>query len=300
MKYSYNINQKAIIDNNLNSEIEFKEKDKTIKRKGNIITFSVLDYLKDFSFNKNKKTRDVEGKQYIWINYNHIIENNPLLDLTRDSVRVHFKILVALNLISLFKDTDNTLYYRLENIEILNFNTSGNFNEVVEISTSSLKNTTGASGNFNQHNNNNHSSIKEDEEEEKLFEISDIELEQFMIFLKKCGFQIKNELAYKKIVKMNLFKNHKDTLENYEEFKKQQKQHENEKYLNSLIGQTIHLENQNTNENEKFQIEAVNIDQEIANLYLLQTKTGKRTSKFLKINSTNIDKIKNLMKEKIA
>lgn len=162
MKYSYNTNQKAIVDNNLNREIIIKDRGKEITKKANIITFHILDYLKDFSFNKNKKTRDVEGKSYIWINYNHIIENNPLLDLTRDSVRVHFQILLALNLISLFKDADNTLYYYLEDIEMLNFEANVNLRKVAENSASSKKNTSGANVNLHQHNNNNHSSIKEE------------------------------------------------------------------------------------------------------------------------------------------
>lgn len=64
MKYNIYINQKAIIDNNLELDI---------------IDCAILDYIKDFS-NSNKMIKlNIEWLEYFWIQYEHFISEMPIL-----------------------------------------------------------------------------------------------------------------------------------------------------------------------------------------------------------------------------
>ena len=69
MKYTININQKAIIENGLFSD------------NLDIIDFAIIDYILTWFFADNNKNKKIisENEEYTWINYNHLIKELPLL-----------------------------------------------------------------------------------------------------------------------------------------------------------------------------------------------------------------------------
>ena len=110
MKYTIVINQYAITKLGLD-------------KKTDLIDWAILDYLKDWTFAAKKKTLTLDGKEYIWINYNHMLEQMPLLGFKdKHSVGDRIKKFKSLSLIETFQSKDNTLYFRFtHNIENLFF-----------------------------------------------------------------------------------------------------------------------------------------------------------------------------------
>jgi hypothetical protein len=64
MKYSININQKAIIENWFNLDL---------------IDCAIIDYIKDFSWTWKMIKTIIDGQEYFWIQYEHFIKEMPLL-----------------------------------------------------------------------------------------------------------------------------------------------------------------------------------------------------------------------------
>ena len=114
MKYSIQINQKAIFENS-------KELD--------IIDAAILDYLIHFCSSDDKKVKQMnfteEGTtyRYTWINYSHLIEEMPLLPInTKSAIGERIKKIEKAGYIKAFRAPDNTIYIRLtENCKLLFF-----------------------------------------------------------------------------------------------------------------------------------------------------------------------------------
>ncbi len=100
MKYQISINQKAIIDNGLNVKGTSLE------------TWALLDFLLFFQNANNLKKIQVDGREFIWINYKYIIENSPLCNFYNQSIKKHLDLLLNLNLIELYKEKSNDIYFR--------------------------------------------------------------------------------------------------------------------------------------------------------------------------------------------
>ncbi|EIS5115226.1 hypothetical protein LZ197_001142 [Campylobacter coli] len=100
MKYQISINQKAIIDNRLNIKGTSLE------------TWALLDFLLFFQNANNLKKIQVDGKEFIWIHYKYIIENSPLCNFYNQSIKKHLDLLLNLNLIELYKEKSNDIYFR--------------------------------------------------------------------------------------------------------------------------------------------------------------------------------------------
>ncbi|QGK89710.1 RepO-like protein [Campylobacter phage DA10] len=100
MKYQISINQKAIIDNGLNIKGTSLE------------TWALLDFLLFFQNANNLKKIQVDGREFIWINYKYIMENSPLCNFYNQSIKKHLDLLLNLNLIELYKEKSNDIYFR--------------------------------------------------------------------------------------------------------------------------------------------------------------------------------------------
>lgn len=100
MKYQISINQKAIIDNGLNVKGTSLE------------TWALLDFLLFFQNANNLKKIQVDGREFLWINYKYIIENSPLCNFYNQSIKKHLELLLNLNLIELYKEKNNDMYFR--------------------------------------------------------------------------------------------------------------------------------------------------------------------------------------------
>ncbi|EAH9758457.1 hypothetical protein EY869_08290 [Campylobacter coli] len=100
MKYQITISQKAIIDNGLNIKGTSLE------------TWALLDFLLFFQNANNLKKIQVDGKEFIWIHYKYIIENSPLCNFYNQSIKKHLDLLLNLNLIELYKEKSNDIYFR--------------------------------------------------------------------------------------------------------------------------------------------------------------------------------------------
>lgn len=98
MKYQISINQKAIIDNGLNIKGTSLE------------TWALLDFLLFFQDENNLKKMQVDGKEFIWINYKYIIENFPLCNFYNQSIKKHLELLLQLDLIELHKEKNNNIF----------------------------------------------------------------------------------------------------------------------------------------------------------------------------------------------
>lgn len=120
MKYQISINQKAIIDNGLNIKGTSLE------------TWALLDFLLFFQNANNLKKIQIDGREFLWINYKYIIENSPLCNFYNQSIKKHLELLLNLNLIELYKEKNNDMYFRFTHkIECLfidkNFTDLGKF-----------------------------------------------------------------------------------------------------------------------------------------------------------------------------
>jgi len=111
MKYTFTINQVGICQAGLQSKTD-------------LIDWAIIDYLKDWFFAEKRKTilNQEDGKQYTWLNYNHLLESNPLLTeregkrlkkLDKHLIGIRLKRLKNLNLIKFFQTKDNTIYFSL-------------------------------------------------------------------------------------------------------------------------------------------------------------------------------------------
>lgn len=99
MKYTININQFALFTAGLLGKVDFTD-------------IAILEYLKDFVYYKNHKSLYVKGNEYIWLNYNHLIDSLPFAYLTtKAAVSKRIANLKSVGLIDTFKAPDNSLYY---------------------------------------------------------------------------------------------------------------------------------------------------------------------------------------------
>jgi hypothetical protein len=113
MKYNIIINQIGIVENGL-------------LKKTDIIDWCIIDYLKDWYFAETKKTIFVQddGCNYVWVNYNHLIQEMPIIGIKEKiALMKRFKKLKKLGLIKTFQDKKNNLYFILtpKCIEIIGF-----------------------------------------------------------------------------------------------------------------------------------------------------------------------------------
>jgi hypothetical protein len=99
MKYTIQINQLAIIQN------EFNIKGTTLD------TWALFDFLLFFNGAKNHKTLSRNGITYLWINYNYIQENMPLCNFYKQAIKKHLDLLQEIGLIELIKDESNNVYF---------------------------------------------------------------------------------------------------------------------------------------------------------------------------------------------
>jgi len=113
MKYNIIINQRGIVENGL-------------LKKTDIIDWCIIDYLRDWYFSETKRTIFVQddGCNYVWVNYNHLIQELPIISIKdKDALTKRFKKLKQLGLIKTFKDSQNNLYFILtpKCIEVIGF-----------------------------------------------------------------------------------------------------------------------------------------------------------------------------------
>lgn len=99
MKYTITINQSAVFTNGLINKTD-------------LVDWAIIDYLKDFALYKKAKKIRYKGGEYIWLNYQHLINSLPLLQIKGTwTVSRRVSKLRKLGLIKTVKDKDNTLYY---------------------------------------------------------------------------------------------------------------------------------------------------------------------------------------------
>jgi hypothetical protein len=99
MKYTITINQSAIFSNGMINKTD-------------LVDWAIIDYLKDFAIYRNARKIVYQGEEYIWLNYNHLINSLPLINFkTKASLSYRINKLRDLGLIKTIKNVDNTLYY---------------------------------------------------------------------------------------------------------------------------------------------------------------------------------------------
>lgn len=99
MKYTININQFALFNAGLYGKVDYSD-------------IAILEYLKDFVYYKDHKAIRIKDNEYIWLNYNHLIDSLPFAYFkTKAAVSKRITKLQNLELISTYRAKDNTLYY---------------------------------------------------------------------------------------------------------------------------------------------------------------------------------------------
>lgn len=103
MLYNISINQKAIVEHNYHNKTD-------------LVDWAIISYLASWYFTQNKKTIFVQDDaiNYIWLNYNHLINSMPLLGIkSKTAISERISKLKKLKLIKTFKTQDNNLYFIL-------------------------------------------------------------------------------------------------------------------------------------------------------------------------------------------
>jgi len=101
MKYNININQVGVYRAGL-------------LRKTDFVDWALIEFIKDLFAHPRTKKLPFEGKLFVWINYNHILEEMPMLEITtKNPLTDRFKKLKKLLLIETVALKDNTVYARL-------------------------------------------------------------------------------------------------------------------------------------------------------------------------------------------
>jgi hypothetical protein len=103
MKYSININQAGIVEHGLHTKTD-------------LVDWAIIDYLMQWYFTERKKTvYDAEKEtQFVWINYNHLIQEMPLIKIrTKSHISERIKKLRDLGLIETYLTKDKSLYFNL-------------------------------------------------------------------------------------------------------------------------------------------------------------------------------------------
>lgn len=109
MLYTIRIDQKAISEMDLLKYTDFKD--------WIIISYVFYWY---FSKVKNVKRRNFNGKSYMWLNYLHMIEENPLLKIkTKPPITNRFNKIRKLKLLETYQSKENSLYVRPASIELV-------------------------------------------------------------------------------------------------------------------------------------------------------------------------------------
>ena len=82
--------------------------------KVDLVDAVILDYLHCWSVSSKRKTASQDGEEYFWVNFNHLLEELPILGIKEKSrISERFKKFRALGLLKSFQFKDNTLYVRL-------------------------------------------------------------------------------------------------------------------------------------------------------------------------------------------
>jgi hypothetical protein len=76
MKYTITINQSAVFSNGM-------------VNKTDLVDWAIIDYLKDFAIYRNARKIVCQGEEYIWLNYNHLINSLPLANLKYKAKLAH-------------------------------------------------------------------------------------------------------------------------------------------------------------------------------------------------------------------
>ncbi|MDD3807374.1 MAG: hypothetical protein PHE86_04985 [Candidatus Marinimicrobia bacterium] len=101
MKYGIYINQVGVTDNGL--------VDKT-----DMVDWAIIDYLYHWYFAENSKVIIQKNVRYVWVNYNHLMKEMPMLRIKdKDAISARFKKLKKLGLIETWQAKDNTLYFSI-------------------------------------------------------------------------------------------------------------------------------------------------------------------------------------------
>lgn len=112
MKFNLNINQKSIIESNLDIDIQ---------------DACILDFISTFSHSDKIKKLFIGDKVYYWFDYNLVSENLPILKLKKDTVYRRFKYLSEIGLLEPHPDNQNLgrPYYHLSQLLMSLFFTIG-------------------------------------------------------------------------------------------------------------------------------------------------------------------------------
>jgi len=103
MKYYILINQVGIVEAGLHTKTD-------------MVDWAIIDYLQQWYFSERKKTifNTNDNNHYVWVNYNHLIQEMPMLGIKdKHAISHRLKKLKNLNLIKTFCTKDNTLYFIL-------------------------------------------------------------------------------------------------------------------------------------------------------------------------------------------
>lgn len=116
LKYTITISQFGIVQSGLHEKTD-------------LVDWALIDYLTHWYFAERKKTIFVQEKgiNFVWINYNHLIDEMPLIGIkSKNAVSKRIQKLKKLGLIETFSAPDKSLYFILTQkcIDIIGF--SGN------------------------------------------------------------------------------------------------------------------------------------------------------------------------------
>lgn len=80
--------------------------------KVNYIDLVILEYLRDFVFYAGHKSIYRQGKEYIWLNYTHLLKSLPFLGFqSKAALGRHLDKLRQAGLIMTYRAPENSLYY---------------------------------------------------------------------------------------------------------------------------------------------------------------------------------------------
>jgi len=81
----------------------------------------ILDYLSQWQLVSNQKVKKiiVDGEEFIWVNYNQVLNDLPLLRFrSKGTITKHIQSLKKQGLLRLFRSPDRTIYYRLSDLAV--------------------------------------------------------------------------------------------------------------------------------------------------------------------------------------
>lgn len=131
MRYSFTVNQKAIIDNNLNIDV---------------IDACLIDYLVMFSMSNSIIKIHEDGKTFFFFSHDKIVEDCPILGLKKDSVYRRLKKLSDIGLLEQYsksKVIKMTMYSITDKVQLLYNQNKSDTSEThpINIGNSSVRHT---------------------------------------------------------------------------------------------------------------------------------------------------------------